>query len=259
MKKLILLLMLISSICNAQNSCKIIYLNTTSIDIGGKTLHTGDSFGAEVKINWDKNKKQVMKFCYDNCTKQRVVSSDAFNQNKSMSISDYLFSRGQLLSRSGNLNSVKELKNYFSRTLGLINELRIDIGNMFPMNDHCHFYVSYKYNGEIINKKLPFENSQLIIDRSIYTIEGESISAQKMLMSLFYYDTEKQLRSLITEELVIFPIDSGYLTNWLTELNAPALNNEDRMEIISDYLDIQYPEVYFPTSDLEKWIKEHNN
>lgn len=255
MKRIILFFFALSALlCNAQDLCKIVYLNTPDIVIGGKTLRVGDSFEAEAKINWDENKKQVMKFCYNNCTKQRVVSSDAFKQNKSGSVSDYLFSRGQLSSRAGALNSVRELKQYFGRTLGLINELRVNIGSTFLMDENCYFYVSYRYNDENINKKLTSEASQLILNTSVYSIDGNPIPLQSMQMSLYYYNSEKKTQALITDEMTIFPIESTTLLHWIKELNAPELTTADKIEILSEYLDIKYPEVYFPATDLEKWI-----
>ncbi|MDR1518173.1 MAG: hypothetical protein LBS52_08820, partial [Dysgonamonadaceae bacterium] len=193
MKKnlMIVLLMCSTLLCNAQETCKILYLNTETINIGGKLHKVGDLFTTQSKINWDTNRKQVMKFCYENCTKQRVVSSDAFKQTKSNSISDYLFSRGQLSSRAGALNSVIELKRYFSRTLGLIDSIGISIGKAFAMDKNHYFYISYIKNNELINKKLTHQGNRLIIDMSVFTVDGKVFPPEKTKASLYYYNAEK--------------------------------------------------------------------
>lgn len=255
MKKLLLLILFCpAGIGYAQEMCKILHLNTPTINIGGKELRKGDSFDAQAQIFWDENKKQLMKFCYDDCTKHRIVSSDAFKETQSTSMKDYLFSRGQLSSRSGILNSVRELQNYFGRTVGLVNQIKVNIGKAFPMSESCFFYIRYIYQEEEVNKRLKNDKSNLILDTDIYMVDGQSIAVHEVGATLFYFDSEKMESTEITDKLVIFPINGKDINEWLNAYNARDLNHADQVEMLSEYLELKYPQVYFKLSDLNEWL-----
>ena len=87
--------------------------------------------------------------------------------------------------------------------------------------DHF-FYISYKYKGEDIPKKLAFSNDTLLIFRDeLLTVDGQAIpNANITDMQIKYRDATKNTNTLISTFNPIFP-------------DVPALKEEVQMIIDS--------------------------
>jgi len=77
----------------------------------------------------------------------------------------------------------------FSDSLLIIDQIELKISpNLFPMNEHAHFFMRYTYKGEEINKRLPFKSDTLIINRcELYTIDGKPIPNPDVPQTKIYY------------------------------------------------------------------------
>lgn len=91
-------------------------------------------------------------------------------------------------SRSGALLNLVDLKNHFTGDYLVLDEIQLEIGKEFPMSDKEFFYLSFKYNGEKVRKKLGHNGGNLLLieKEDIYKIDGESIPVESFEMTLYY-------------------------------------------------------------------------
>jgi len=80
-------------------------------------------------------------------------------------------------SRAGALVNKVDLENYFKGKYVIIDKVKLKISKTeFPMDDKHFFYISYKYKGEDVNKKLTNIDDTLIIDRKeLLTVDKKPI------------------------------------------------------------------------------------
>lgn len=111
-------------------------------------------------------------------------------------------------SRSGALVNKIDLENYFKGKYVIIDKVKLKISKVeYPMDNNHFFYISYKYKGEEVNKKLKFENDTLIIDRAeLLTVDGTPIPNPNITdMQIKYRDANKNSNTLINSFNPVFP------------------------------------------------------
>lgn len=108
-------------------------------------------------------------------------------------------------SRSGALINLIDLQNHFLGDYLVLDKMKLEIGEVnYPMNETNFFYLSYLYNGEKINKKLSYENNNLIIDKDeIFKIDGQAIPYDELAMTLYYRQGNSPVK--ISEFKPVFP------------------------------------------------------
>jgi hypothetical protein len=102
--------------------------------------------------------------------------------------------------RGAQMSSLEEIQKWFSffnnaeKPLAIVGSLRIQLNpESFQNLERKYFFLRYTYNGEQINKRLPFvlANSTLylLIDSSICLVDGKPVDPSLInLVELFYYD-----------------------------------------------------------------------
>ena len=109
-------------------------------------------------------------------------------------------------SRSGALINLIDLQNHFDGNYLILDKMALEIGDQnFPMNEENFFYVSYQYEGERINKKLPYGagNMLMLQKDEIFKIDGEPIPVQSTGMALYYRQGDSSKK--ISEFKPVFP------------------------------------------------------
>jgi len=108
-------------------------------------------------------------------------------------------------SRAGALINSIDVKNHFSGKYLILDKVEVEINDkVYPQNKSSFFYLSYKYNDQIIRKKLNANGSKMIIDKDeLFKIDGKSIPVDNMEMSLYY--REGKSSKLINAFNPVFP------------------------------------------------------
>jgi hypothetical protein len=121
-------------------------------------------------------------------------------------------------SRSGAIINVVDLQNMFTGNFVVLGKMKMHINkDNFPMNESTFFYLRYKYKGEDVNKKLPFEGEKLIFERSsILIVDGQPITATDTPEFKLYY-TDGKSSQLINSFNLVMP-DSDALKQETTIL-----------------------------------------
>ena len=111
-------------------------------------------------------------------------------------------------SRAGALVNKVDLENYFKGKYVIIDKVKLKISKTeFPMDDKHFFYISYKYKGENVPKKLSYVDDTLIIDRKeLLTVDGVSIPNPKITdMKIVYRDATANSNTTISSFNPVFP------------------------------------------------------
>jgi len=111
-------------------------------------------------------------------------------------------------SRAGALVNKVDLENYFKGKYVIIDKVKLKISKTeFPMDDKHFFYISYKYKGENVPKKLSYVNDTLIIDRQeLLTVDGKAIPNPNITdMKIVYRDATANSNTTISSFNPVFP------------------------------------------------------
>ncbi len=85
----------------------------------------------------------------------------------------------RLSTRSGLLLNIIDLQSHFGKErYAVLGSTRLPISpDSFPQNEKTFFFLSYSYNGEMVNKKLSFLGDTLILNASeILQVDGKAIN-----------------------------------------------------------------------------------
>lgn len=192
---------------SAQESYKILFLNTPHIHIGGKDCKVGDCFDGNSPIQWD-NEKQAMKVLCVGTQRQSIVLAKHFKNEGSKSLTAYLVQNKHLSTRGGAKLSLVELKRYLSDTFYLIDSIRVS--TTLPTDEKHFFYVAYNYKGETINKRVVCSGGSFVLDRSLFYIDNKPIDPFEATLSVFYLDEQKNECLPLTTAMYIVPIKLSY-------------------------------------------------
>ncbi len=187
----------------AQEQYRILYINSDSIDIGGKQCHVNDCFSSDDKIRW-KNKNQVIKVICLSTQKQRILAARDLKKGKHKTLSSYISQRKRMSTRDGGFLSLSQLEDSLAETFYLIDS--IEIKTIVPVDDHHFFYAEYCYKGNSILKRLTAIEQGFLIDFSLFTIDGKPITPFETDLSIFYFDETKSASTPITARMHVVPV-----------------------------------------------------
>jgi hypothetical protein len=123
------------------------------------------------------------------------------------------------------------------------------------MNDTCFFYINYSFNGEEINKKLPFDNEMLLLDRNnIFKVDGKSIEHQSRTKVKIGYFSGSQ--SLTINEMFLIAPEMEALSK---EIEIIIKQNEKKSstELLDDI--VAYATEFYGKADREQmknWLEQ---
>lgn len=143
---------------------KILYMNMSSVMIGSRECRKGDLFSSDSTIVWT-NGRQAIKAQNLQNKEIFLFTERAFKSNSSMTIKDYLFKTKRMSSRATGL-SLSELSELLTDTFDLLDTIRFE--SPVPMDSTRSYYIQYIRNDSTIEKKLPTEQDDIFLSRTIF-------------------------------------------------------------------------------------------
>ena len=204
MKRLfIIILIILSHDLLAQDEIfRILYINTPTINIGGKTLSVGHEFNSSDEIDWTSD-KQAIRVISLLTQRQYTLCSKSISGRRSLSA--FLKSNKTLATRPGQSSSLVTLSQIIPSEIYLLD--KVEFHTSIPVDEKHFFYASYHKDGEIINKKLnALPQGGFILDQGIWQIDGVSYTPHTIRISLHYYDTVKNIVTDIAEDICLIPL-----------------------------------------------------
>ena len=163
----------------------------------------GDKFSENSAINWD-SPRQAIKVLNLLNDRQELIVAEKYNKMESKNLKTYFLAQNQLSTRKGAALNAMELGLILNDTYYLLDPIIVE--TKLPVNDTHFFFVTYEYEGESINKKLPVVGASLVFDNSLFMIDGSPIEPHDLNISVWYMDTQNQNRTLIADKMVIVPL-----------------------------------------------------
>ena len=189
MKKLNLLVALLClglSTALAENY-KILFLNSSKIKINNKPAKVGSVFNEKATIKWSEE-RQAMKVISTSSFKRYLMVAK-LSEGREKTAYDIL-TRNRHLSTHDNgqgiADPILKLENNIANSYDLLDE--IEIPSDLTIDEMHYFIGSYEYGDTKLTKKLKHNNQNIIIDRSIFWVDGKKLDPRDINLTIDYID-----------------------------------------------------------------------
>lgn len=167
---------------------RILYMNTPTIEIGGKTLKVKDTFRPDSKIKWT-SPRQAIKVLDTETGEKRVLVADDFSKAKAQSAKaymDYVRKTKRLSTDSyAGKTPIKSLASYLNDRFYLLDTLEVETG--VPTDANHYFFITYLHNGQEITKAVPNNKGVFTLTPPIFSFNG-SRPGREVTVKVYYYD-----------------------------------------------------------------------
>lgn len=189
---------------------KILYLNYPKLWIDGKPANVGDVFSSDASITWFKE-KQAMKVLNLE-TRERLIWPGNPLEKKKESVLEILTRTGQLSAHgpgdNEDMGSFDILENSIMQKYALLDSIFIPVPPKIEVNENNYFLASYRYGDTRISKRLGYKDGYMIIDRSIFMIEGKALEPRDIELIIDYIVTSPANSIFIKDniQLTVIPL-----------------------------------------------------
>lgn len=185
---LIILLAFLAMSVNA-GKLKILFVNTKTINIGGKTLKRGSVFDEKDVIAWS-SPNQAIKV--EVLATKKVMVMTAKKMKKEKTIADYYLKSNKLSTRGSNysddvLYEDEKFDTALNDTCYLWDS--INYVSWLPTDDNNYFYLKYKIQGCEYVKKLNGNNFQLQLDDIFPGRDFQRNTPKQLTVEVWYHSS----------------------------------------------------------------------
>lgn len=206
MKKLqILLLLLLLSLPMAADNYKILYMNYPQLTIDGKPAKVGTTFTDKSVIKWAKL-RQAIKVINLKSKRQSMMVARDLNE-KGLSVIDILTKTRHLSTHdrydNGKPQSIyDQLESIFQSSYELMDSVHIP--TTMKMDDSHYFQVEYQYGDTKLIKQLKYEGSDIILDKSLFNVDGEVLEPRDLSLTIVYVDDPSRPSIFVKDNVEVF-------------------------------------------------------
>ncbi len=184
---------------------KILYLNSNQIKINGKPAKVGQNFNEKAVITWSED-RQAMKVIETNSHVRYLMVARLSEGNELTAFQ--ILTRNKHLSThddSATANNIMQLKAALSNNYDLLDA--IEIPTKLKQDDSHYFLCTFQYGDTKLIKKLTGNNNMLVIDKTIFLVDGERLEQRDIKISISYVDGNPETPIFIKRniELVVIP------------------------------------------------------
>lgn len=175
MKRIIILLWL--CMCIVQMSAdkyKVLYVNDASLKFtNGKTIHVGDVFSDEKDILWEKERQAVKAI---NLTTKIITLfvNEVWIKGKGPSV----------LEKTKHFSAHGEYE--FKGMYNLIDSVEVNTNR--DLSGGSYFRATYNYGDSIITKVLPHHHQTVILDKSLFIVDGKELEPRDVNLIIEFVD-----------------------------------------------------------------------
>jgi hypothetical protein len=185
---LVIILLCFPFLSRAQVNYKVIKVNGSIVYVrSGNPMTQGDVFPENEDLSFG---SPTSRAAVINPEKGRFILQPDNPGDLANAKTHFLPGMNNISTRGGAFNNVQDLQNHFRDTLVLLKKTSLAVNPYrFPMDEEHFFFLTYTYSGEQINKKLGFDENQLVLNREevLMVDEVPIVSPDKPEMTLSYY------------------------------------------------------------------------
>lgn len=189
MKQFLLVLLAFLAMSVDAGKLKILFVNTKTINIGGKTLKRGSVFDEKDVIAWS-SPNQAIKI--EVLATKKVMVMTAKKIKKEKTIADYYLKNNKLSTRGSNysddvLYEDEKFDTALNDTCYLWDS--INYVSWLPTDDDNYFYLKYKIQGCEYVKKLNGNNFQLQLDDIFPGRDSQKNTPKQLTVEVWYHSS----------------------------------------------------------------------
>lgn len=189
MKQFLLILLAFLAMSVDAGKLKILFVNTKTINIGGKTLKRGSVFDEKDVIAWS-SPNQAIKV--EVLATKKVMVMTAKKIKKEKTIADYYLKSNKLSTRGSNysddvLYEDEKFDTALNDTCYLWDS--INYVSWLPTDDDNYFYLKYKIQGCEFVKKLNGNNFQLQLDDIFPGRDSQRNTPKQLTVEVWYHSS----------------------------------------------------------------------
>lgn len=201
----LILLFAILSLPLKADKYKILYMNYPRLTIDGKEARVGTTFTDQAVIHWARL-RQAIKVINLKTKRQSMLVARDLNE-KGLSVIDILTKTRHLSThdRFGNdkpLSIYDQLENIFQDSYNLLDSIHIPTS--MKMDSTHYFQVEYQYGDTKLIKQLPHEGSNIVLDRTLFNVDGEILEPRDLLLTIVYVDDPSRPSIFVKDNVELF-------------------------------------------------------
>lgn len=190
-KQIVLGILLMVTFCAFADKYKVLYVNSSDIRIGNKSIAVGNIFDDKETITWT-SEQQAMKVINLDTKRVMVFAARALKKKKATTLYEYLTNTKHLSTRGINQNRIEEWQ--MDTTLYLLDTLSLSIPARH--NPSAKAKLVFRHGKEIT---LPVNGNYYIITQNLLGQNG----SQPIRADIIEYDKEKDWSYTVYKNLVI--------------------------------------------------------
>ena len=208
MRKLLLLLSLTLGINQMKaDSFKVLFVNDANLKyVNGKNVKVGDVFSNVQDILWEKDKQAVK--AINMATKKQTLfvgknwikktGIDALLHHRHLSTHDEL-------DENAEATIFDKLARTFEDQYDLLDSIIVE--TQVELSAKRYFQISYEYGDTKLTKKLSRSGKNVIIDTSLFNVDGEKLDPRDVILTIDYINEDTG------ETIFVKDVEISYIPN----------------------------------------------
>ena len=208
MRKLLLLLSLTLGINQMKaDSFKVLFVNDANLKyVNGKNVKVGDVFSNVQDILWEKDKQAVK--AINMATKKQTLfvgknwikktGIDALLHHRHLSTHDEL-------DENAEATIFDKLARTFEDQYDLLDSIIVE--TQVELSAKRYFQISYEYGDTKLTKKLSRNGKNVIIDTSLFNVDGEKLDPRDVILTIDYINEDTG------ETIFVKDVEISYIPN----------------------------------------------
>lgn len=170
---------------------KIIAISTAGALVNGHAAKIGDVIDSSATITWNMERQAIKVLRLDN-KKQYLLVSYSLSKNN-LSVKDLITTNRHLSTHdeAGHKPGFyTRLRRLFENKYMLWDSIEVPTdGIMF--SDSRYLIASYEYGDAMVSKRLEVRDNNIIIDRSLFIVDGQPLPPRDILLNIEYHDDKQ--------------------------------------------------------------------
>lgn len=190
-KTMILLLALMTATTITAARYKILYLNFPKILINGKSAKVGDIFNEKATIRWTEERQAMKVIDLDSHRRYLMTAKPA--EKKELTAYDILTRNKHLSTHENGVESgsaFDRLEASIEEEYDLLDQIEIKLPTGIVLDNKHYLQVSYEYGDTRLAKKLQVLKNQIIIDKTLFVVDGKRLDPRDVEITIDYIDDQ---------------------------------------------------------------------
>lgn len=185
---------------------KILQMNDADVVVDGRRVRVGNTLYDKSVIRWGKERQAMKVVCLENKKMYNLVSY-SLNQNN-RSIADIIVRTRHLSTHDQvgkKLGFATRLRRLFESEYVLWDAIMVPTDSI-EFSDVRYLSATYEYGDAKVSKRLEVRDGFIVIDRSIFYVDGQQLVPRDIQLNVEYYDDMNGTVFFVKSDISIFVV-----------------------------------------------------